>query len=403
MVIDQIPQRPSVHVPKILAFVLPQFHAIPENDAWWGKGFTEWTNVRKAKPLFPGHRQPRLPKDGRYYNLLDPATLDWQAELARSHGIHGFCYYHYWFAGRQLLEKPVELLLQRGKPDIPFCLAWANEPWTRAWDGGDREVLMPQNYGGPADWKMHFDYLLRVFSDSRYIRVNGAPMMLIYRSASIPELGPMCELWRTLARQAGLPGLHLVCMRTSFPVDPRVGVFDAYAEFEPMYTMVQPRTSWWRRHERRYRRWYKLTRFLWPRPLGPKNSYDYQCLWRAIAERKLPRFTYPGGFADWDNTPRRGLKRGMLMRNFSQSAFAAGIRTQVRKASEAGAEFLFFNAWNEWAEGTYLEPDEAQGLFFLETIRDALAELQRSPNPSATEDRALAANITHPQAAMLRR
>ena len=171
--------------PKILAFVLPQFHTIPENDEWWGEGFTEWTNVRKAQPLFPGHLQPRVPANGRYYNLLDPATMDWQAQLAKTHGLDGFCYYHYWFNGKRLLDKPLDLLLERGKPDFPFCLAWANEPWTRAWAGGDREVLMPQEYGGESDWRRHFDCLLRFFRDPRYIRVDGKPMLLLYRTNSI--------------------------------------------------------------------------------------------------------------------------------------------------------------------------------------------------------------------------
>ena len=159
--------------PKVMAFVLPQFHRIPENDRWWGEGFTEWTNVRKATPLYPGHLQPRVPAEGRYYDMLDPAAHDWQAALAQQHGLYGFCYYHYWFAGRQLLEKPLEMLLERGKPDMPFCLSWANESWTRAWDGGDREVLMAQDYGDSADWARHFDYLLTAFRDPRYVRVDG--------------------------------------------------------------------------------------------------------------------------------------------------------------------------------------------------------------------------------------
>ncbi len=361
--------------PKVLAFVLPQFHPIPENDEWWGKGFTEWTNVRKAKPLFTGHLQPRVPAEGRYYDLLDPATQDWQAALARQYGLYGFCYYHYWFAGKRLLEKPAEMILARGKPDLPFCFAWANEPWTRAWDGGDREVLMPQSYGGEADWDEHFACILRFFKDPRYIRVDGKPMFLIYRSASIPAADQMFRRWRELAQRAGLPGLHIVSMLTAFPQDPRTDTYDAFAEFEPGYTYSVPRPFLWRKKERYYRKYRKWSLRLFGRTDGPINSYDYPSVWANIAKRPVRPGVYPGAFLDWDNTPRRGLERGLVMRGFSKDVFASGFRTHLRKAAKANAPFMFIDAWNEWAEGTYLEPDEAYGYFFLETIRDALAEL----------------------------
>jgi len=376
MVANRDPAARSPVSPKLLAFVLPQFHRIAENDAWWGEGFTEWTNVRKASACFPGHLQPRVPAGQRYYDLLDPAVHDWQAQLARDHGVHGFCYYHYWFSGKQLLEKPVQLLLRRGQPDIPFCLAWANEPWTRAWDGGDSEVLMPQDYGSEPEWEKHFEYLLQAFRDTRYIRVNGKPMLLIYRSASIGVFEAMLETWRRLAERAGLPGLHIVSMLTAFPMDQRTAIVDAFAEFEPMYTFTHRRPYLLRKRERWMRQLAKLGRRMSGRIFRPPESYDYGSLWRAIGARKLPAQTYPGAFVDWDNSPRRGLERSMIMRNFSRSAFEAGIRAQLRKAQEANSEFVFINAWNEWAEGAYLEPDEARGMFFLETIRAAVAELK---------------------------
>ncbi len=360
--------------PKILAFVLPQFHTIPENDEWWGEGFTEWTNVRKAQPLFPGHLQPRVPANGRYYNLLDPATMDWQAQLAKTHGLDGFCYYHYWFNGKRLLDKPLDLLLERGKPDFPFCLAWANEPWTRAWDGGDREVLMPQEYGGESDWRRHFDCLLRFFRDPRYICVDGKPMLLLYRTNSIEDADPMLRLWRQLASSAGFPGLHIVSMMTAFGTDTRP-LFDAHTEFEPSYTFRQPLTFWWRKRERFHRK-LRRAKLRWlGRADGPVNSFDYRSVWRAIAAREIRPNVYPGAFLDWDNTPRRGLERGMVLRNFDRAVFASCFRSKLRQASAAGSEFLFIDAWNEWAEGTYLEPDEARGTFFLDTIRDAVNEI----------------------------
>jgi lipopolysaccharide biosynthesis protein len=364
--------------PKVMAFVLPQFHRIPENDRWWGEGFTEWTNVRKALPLYPGHLQPRLPAHGRYYDMLDSAVHDWQADLALRHGLHGFCYYHYWFGGQQLLEKPVELLLRRGKPDIPFCLAWANESWTRAWDGGDSDVLMPQSYGDRADWGRHFEYLLNAFRDPRYVRVNGKPMFLIYRSSSIDVCGEMLALWQQLARSAGLPGLHVVSMLTGFDVDVRPGLFEAFAEFEPMYTIRYGLPYWQRKREKWINR---INRAAWRvtgRVIQPLQSYDYASLWRAMAARGLPERHYGGAFLDWDNSPRRGLERSLIIRNFDGDAFVSGLQAQLRKASAAGSEFLFVNAWNEWAEGSYFEPDAARGTFFLEALRDAVSTIRQT-------------------------
>ena len=364
--------------PKVLAFVLPQFHRIAENDAWWGEGFTEWTNVRKAKPLFARHYQPRIPADDRYYDLLDPAVHDWQASLARKHGVHGFCYYHYWFNGKQLLERPIDVLLRRGEPDQPFCVAWANEPWTRAWDGGEHQVLMPQAYGNEADWQRHFEYLLRVFRDPRYIRVDGKPMFLIYRSASIDVCEAMFGVWRRLAREAGLPGLHLVGMLTGFDRDRRAGLFDANAEFEPMYTIRHGLPYWLRKREKWIRR---LTTAVWRvfgrGPHAP-NSYDYGALWNTMTARALPQHTYPGGFVDWDNSARRGLERSLIVRNFDLRAFERGMCEQLRKAQRADAEFVFINAWNEWAEGAYLEPDQGRGLALLEALAAARAASSES-------------------------
>jgi lipopolysaccharide biosynthesis protein len=377
MVIEPKTAQSAGRAPRVLAFLLPQFHTIPENDAWWGEGFTEWTNVRKARPMFPGHYQPRVPANGRYYNLLDPQTQDWQASIAKEHGVYGFCYYHYWFAGKRLLEKPSELMLARGKPDMPFCLAWANEPWTRAWDGGDREVLMPQEYGDEADWDRHFECLLRYFQDPRYIRVDGKPLFLIYRSGSIPVAEPMLRRWRQLAQQAGLPGLHIVSMLTAFARDTRETLYDAFAEFEPAYSFVQPRPFWWRKKERFFRKYRKWNQILFNRVVGPINGYDYPSLWKSIVNRPVRPNVYPGAFVDWDNTPRRSLDRAIVMRNASPQVFTSCFKAQVRKAADAQSPFLFINAWNEWAEGTYLEPDEGRGMVYLEAIRDALAAANR--------------------------
>ena len=369
--------------PKVIAFVLPQYHAIPENDEWWGEGFTDWTNVRRAVPLFKGHDQPRVPAARNYYDMLDPAVHRWQADLARRHGLHGFCFYHYWFNGRQLLQRPVELMLELGQPDIPFCLAWANEPWTRAWDGGEKHVLMPQTYGGPAEWERHFMYLLRAFRDPRYIKVDGKPMFLIYRTTSIEPCEAMVRLWSRLALEHGLPGIHLVSMLTGYPPDPRRELFDAFAEFEPMFTLFNVRKPFWiRKRERWLRKWTRLSWWLFGTAARTPNSQDYRTIWELIVSRPLPPGHYPGAFVDWDNSPRRDLQRCLVFRNVDPQVFRESFAAQVRKAAAADAEFLFVNAWNEWAEGTYLEPDEARGLFYLESIRQAVSDL---PQPAASD------------------
>ncbi len=374
--------------PKIVAFHLPQFHQIPENNQWWGEGFTEWTNVKKARPLYRNHYQPRVPAQGRYYDLRDPKVHEWQAALAREYGIHGFCYYHYWFNGKRLLERPVELLLQQGKPDFPFCLAWANEPWTRAWDGGDKQVLMPQTYGGPADWRQHVAYLITAFRDPRYIRVYDKPMLLIYRSTAIRDLQPMVELWNVELHKEGIPGVHLVAMSTHFKPDPRSHLFNAFADFEPLLTVIRHIRPTRKRFERWLSRWTHLSR-VFGRTMRAPISYDYANIWKLIEKRSISPDHYPGAFVDWDNSPRRGLDRSLVMRNFDGDAFSKGIRAQIKKAEDAGAPFIFINAWNEWAEGAYLEPDEGRGLFFLETIRDALNgsrnEIQSGSSTRASE------------------
>lgn len=195
---------------KVIPFYLPQFHTIPENDEWWGKGFTEWTNVKSAKAYRKDQSQPRIPLNNNYYDLSKIETLKWQANLARKYGIYGFCFYHYWFNGKLLLEKPSQNLLANKDIELRFCFSWANEPWARTWDGKNREVLMPQEYGGENEWKKHFEYLLPFFKDNRYIRVNGKPMFLIYKSASIAKCEDMMLYWQKLAKDAGLTGIHFV-------------------------------------------------------------------------------------------------------------------------------------------------------------------------------------------------
>ena len=225
---------------RLIAFHLPQFYPTPYNDEWWGKGFTEWTNVTKARPRFRGHYQPHLPADLGFYDLRLPEARDAQAALAAEYGIYGFCYYHYWFNGKMLLERPVNEILKLGSPDFPFCLCWANENWTRVWDGRDKKVLMQQAYS-PQDDLMHVRWLSEVFSDSRYIRVGGKPMFLVYRSAALPEPKRTTERWREEAVRLGIGDLHLCLVENNFGdpiVDPTAQGFDAAVEFQPRLSLL---------------------------------------------------------------------------------------------------------------------------------------------------------------------
>jgi tetratricopeptide (TPR) repeat protein len=336
-----------------VCFYLPQFHAIPENDRWWGEGFTEWTLVRAAQSYFDGHAQPNAPAaDLGYYNLLDVATRRRQAELARAHGIYGFCYYHYWFKGKRLLQKPLELMLEDGQPDLPFCLCWANEPWTRRWDGLDSDVLQPQDYGDEADWDAHFQALLPYLQHPRYIRVDDKPMLLLYRAGHIPVLEPMLARWRQRAAEAGLPGLWIVTMLNTFIESQRLfDGADATCEFHPGY--IANMGVRMRRH-------------------GDVTVIDTEEVWQSILSlRKVHPRQYRGAFASWDNTPRN-QQRGLVYPPLSPDRFEQLLRAQaerVMRDDDVADKFLFINAWNEWSETAYLEPDARRGTALLQAVK----------------------------------
>ncbi len=361
---------------KLIAFYLPQFHEIAENNEWWGEGFTEWTNTRKAKALFEGHYQPREPLNDNYYNLLDPAARDWQAEIAEQFGIYGFCYYHYWFKGKMLLEKPFEQVLKTGQPNIPFCLSWANEPWTRNWDGGENSILMPQDYGNEADWEEHFYYLLSAFKDKRYIRIDNKPVFVIYRSISIPCCDEMLEFWNVLAKRNGLDGIFFVTTLAGFEIDNKNRLFQAQIEFEPMHTIVHYLPYHWqvvRKIKKTARDWLISRDYYLPASFLYTINYD--SLWKLILKRKPPvKKTFPGAFIDWDNSARK-KKEALIITGASPDKYETYMRKQICRAQEVyRSEFLFINAWNEWAEGAYLEPDQRFEYKYLEATRKALVD-----------------------------
>ncbi|MGN0374718.1 MAG: glycoside hydrolase family 99-like domain-containing protein, partial [Butyrivibrio sp.] len=352
---------------KTIAFYLPQFHSIPENDEWWGKGFTEWSNVRASKPQFKGHIQPEIPYNNNYYNLLDPETQVNQAELAKEYGLSGFCYYHYWFEGKLLLEKPMENMLQNKQVDIPFCICWANETWARTWDGKEQDILIKQNYNEDEEgWKRHFDYLLPFFKDSRYIKHDGRPMILLYKPQLILNCKEMLSFWRKLAKKEGFPDLYIGYQHHSaFDSDMESYGFDFGIEFEPFYTVreLKKNTAGALRkcgYAIKHPKW--IYRKFRQKFLKKPTIYDYDEIWKRILNRKpAAENIMPGAFTSWDNTPRRGNQSNVFL-GASPQKFAKYFQQQVKHAKEVyGAEYLFINAWNEWAEGAHLEPDTYNG------------------------------------------
>lgn len=372
---------------KIIPFYLPQYHTIPLNDKCWGKGFTEWNNVKKAEPLFEGHDQPKIPLNNNYYNLLDDKTKEWQANIAKKYGIFGFCYYHYWFQdGQKLLEKPAEQMLQNENIDMPFCFCWANENWSKNWDGGNREIIMEQNYGSKEDWELHFQYLLKFFKDKRYITIDGRPLFIIYKPEQIVDIYQMTLYMRKRAKEEGFPDLCLAFQFPSYYADMyyREDVFDYRIEFEPVYSrninsMKRPGTNQKVTMARKifgedilsvYRKKrMNKTRSAWPKSQS-LGMFFYDEMWKIILNAKWEKDFLPGCFVDWDNTPRN--KHGVMFTGFSIEKFSSYMKQIVQRANKEKKPLLFINAWNEWGEGAFLEPDEKYGYKKLEAIQKAL-------------------------------
>jgi len=343
---------------RLIAFYLPQFHPIPENDAWWGEGFTEWTNVRRARPNFVGHYQPHVPSDLGYYDLRDGATRAAQAHLARAYGIHGFCYYYYWFNGRRLLQRPLDEVVQSGQPEFPFCVCWANENWTRRWDGGNDELLVAQTYS-PENEKRLISDLLPLFRDQRYIRVDGRPLVVVYRANLLPEPRRATDIFRSAAREAGGAEPYLAMVHVPEMPSPVEWGFDAGVEFPPHSTEVQTLTE----HIDK----------LNPNFIG--DVWDYVSAARYAISRPLPDFPLLRGvMVGWDNTPRI-QNNGHVFVNSHPENYRRWLSTmveQTRRIRRGDERIVFVNAWNEWGEGCHLEPDVQFGRGFLEATRQSL-------------------------------
>lgn len=340
---------------RAIAFYLPQFHPIPENDEWWGKGFTEWTNVTKAKPLFKWHHQPNLPADLGFYDLRVPEVREAQAELASSHGIEGFCYWHYWFGNeKRLLERPFNDVLASGKPDFPFCLAWANQTWSGVWHGESDRILIEQTYPGIEDYTQHFYSVLPAFADARYVRIEGKPLFLVYWPYGMPDTHQFTDCWRELAEKEGLGGIHLMAISNA-NWQPREHGFDSATLHPPI-----------RRKEK--------SAGLLKRFSDKPTIVEYEdFIARYTFENCETDHYFPTVVPNWDNTPRSG-SNGVVLSGSTPGLFRRHLENALSAIENRPPEkrMVFIKSWNEWAEGNYLEPDQQYGSAYLDVVRSVL-------------------------------
>lgn len=350
---------------KVIAMYLPQFHEVEDNNKWWGDGFTDWVSAKKAKPLFEGHNQPNVPLDDNYYDLMDINTLKWQSDLMKKYMIDGLCFYHYYFKdGKKILEKPAELLLKNKEIDMPFCFCWANETWARSWSNvknanvwsaveepknkEGKEVLLEQSYGEYEDWKKHILYLIDFFKDDRYIKIDNKPLFLIYKPDLIIELQKMITTWKEVLEEAGIEGIYVIGMNNSPMSD---GALDAILFHEPTRSLGVSSTK---RNE------------------NGLLLAEYDEVWNKLIQgfKVRSKKTYFGGFVKYDDTPRRG-NGGVVIQHASAKSFEKNLTKLFKKNEEFGNEITFINAWNEWGEGMYLEPDKKDGYDYLDAIVNA--------------------------------
>ncbi|WP_082505958.1 glycoside hydrolase family 99-like domain-containing protein [Deinococcus sp. Leaf326] len=364
---------------KIFAFYLPQFHPIPENDLWWGKGFTEWRNVIKSQPRFRGHYQPHLPEQLGFYDLRLLQTHRLQAKLATENGIYGFCYYHYWFNEKLLLEQPLELVLDNPDIGLPFILCWANENWSRRWDGKDQEVLIAQDY---SEYKPveHIAYLSQFFLDKRYEKIDNKPILVIYRSNQIKELAKVIDIWEQECKKIGFDGIYVISVSTSNSDDDRAfacGV-KKIIDFQPSKNHPQKALS------------KTFVKYIFKEVLSQNLSmkitriypsvefakvFNYKNLVRdKMSEKKDGRYI-PCVMPSWDNSARRRTD-STVIQNSDPQIFSKWLLDSINRAPilTNGSKYVFINAWNEWAEGCHLEPDLQNGSVFLETVKEVMAK-----------------------------
>ena len=357
----------AVPIARAIAFYLPQFHPVHENNVWWGEGFTEWTNTAKATSLFRGHYQPHIPANLGFYDLRVPETRVQQAFMAKEFGIEAFCYYHYWFAGKQLLQRPFEEVLSSAAPDFPFCLCWANETWSGIWHGEPKRVLIEQTYPGPIDHQAHFEALLPAFKDVRYVCVDGKPIFLIYKPLQITESKATLNMWRKMAQKTGLSGLHLVAVSNDIAIDFQSLGYDA--------SVLVPRIA---QHWVSRRNLLAYIRHRVNKIRNFPDIVDFETVsGKPIPENPTGIDVYPAVIHAWDNTPR-SKKNGVAYVNSTPDLYRKALNLAVRSVSDKPFDhrLIFLKSWNEWAEGNHLEPDLKYGKSYLKVVRDVLHSTQ---------------------------
>lgn len=364
---------------KLIAWYLPQYHCIPENDEFWGEGFTDWVTVKKALPLYRGHQQPRVPLNSNYYDLSIEENVEWQAKLAKEYGIYGFGIYHYWFNNeKNLLTKPVEIIYNNKNIDINFFLAWDNASWKRSWsaiegnawapsvdnkNGIDKNngILIPYILGNESDWENHYNHELHLFKDERYIKINNKPVFVILQYDE--NIEKMCYYWDTLAQKDGFNGMYFIYKNKRWF---SWGKDTIRFNYEPHHDGWLNPTIW----ERRIEKARKILHF-------PTNRiyYNYDTIWRKIivnAEKESPN-VFLGAFVGYDDTPRRSI-RGKIVKGASPEKFKKYMSRLVSISEKQGKEFIFLTAWNEWGEGAYLEPDNIRIYDYLNTTKEIIQE-----------------------------
>lgn len=359
---------------RVIAMYLPQYHAFPENDEWWGKGYTEWTAVKRGEPLFKGHIQPRVPLNNNYYDLdRDGAeTLRWQAKIAKEYGIYGFAIYQYYFKGHKLMEKPMETLLANPDIDINYCICFANETWTRTWYGLESEVLIAQEYGDESDWREHFEYCLKFFKDSRYIKINNKPVFQIYKSFDIEKLKEMMDCFNKWAKEEGFDGIYVISGKTAAGSETREGIVDGYYYFEPGYTL---KYDFSKVAQLKYNLGVVLKSFInrFSKKKLLERSISARDIIEPIIRRDYRENEFPCLIPDWDNTPRRSY-RGLVYKGTNPEYFEKALRILKEKKNSHDTDFVYINAWNEWGEGAFLEPDEHRKYSYLEAVKRVVSE-----------------------------
>ncbi|MDR2919727.1 MAG: glycoside hydrolase family 99-like domain-containing protein [Tannerella sp.] len=361
---------------RAIAFYLPQYHPVPENDEWWGKGFTEWTNVAKAKPLYKGHYQPDLPGEFGFYDLRIPEVREKQAELARECGIEGFMYWHYWFAGKRLLERPFKEVVETKKPDFPFCLGWANETWSGVWHGSPERVLIEQTYPGIEDYICHFYTILEAFRDSRYIQIDGKPVFFVYRPFHIPDCSLFIDTWRSLARQNGLGDIYFIGFAGKPETDYQKlmnigfdGIYSQRLDFA-LNSIVRKSIS----HKIRKRLFSKQ----FPVKYTEQGIFEYKDVIKYLTSSfDKKNNVFPMLLPNWDNSPRTG-KRSLIIENSTPELFREHLRDVLDVIQEKTKEnrIIFIKSWNEWAEGNYLEPSRKHGHQYLNILKEEFSRFR---------------------------